>query len=76
MKRKELTFVASWLFHNEKTNPVRQQINEILKPFGLHSTTEVPDHLFDHLISEIKRIQVQLKLEDAKFVRAAKRLKK
>jgi hypothetical protein len=73
MKRKELTFVASWLYRHEPTNPVRQQINDILKPLGSHPTTEIEDTLFIHLIGEIKRVQTILKLENAKTLVKTKR---
>ena len=76
MTRKELTYIGSWLYRNERSNHIRQQIYAILEGYGLHGTTEIPDHRFVELLPDIKRIQVALKIENAKVLADSKKYRK
>ena len=76
MTRKELTYIGSWLYLNEQSNPLRFQIYGILEGYGLHGTTEIPDRLLVDLLPEIKRIQVALKSEYDTHLAASKRYTK
>ena len=76
MTRKELTLIGSWLYRNERSNHIRQQIYAILEGYGLHGTTEIPDRLLVDLLPEIKRIQVALKSEYDTHLAASKKYTK
>ena len=76
MTRKELVLIASWLYLNEQSNPLRFQIYGILEGIGLHGTTEIPDRLLVDLLPDIKRIQVALKIEYAKVLADSKKYRK
>jgi len=76
MTRKELTLIGSWLYRNERSNHIRQQIYAILEGYGLHGTTEIPDHSFVELLPDIKRIQVALKIENDTHLAASKKYTK
>ena len=76
MTRKELVLIASWLYLNEQSNPLRFQIYGILEGYGLHGTTEIPDHRLSDILPDIKRIQVALKIENAKVLADSKKYRK
>ena len=76
MTRKELTYIGSWLYRNERSNHIRQQIYGILEGYGLHGTTEIPDHRLSDILPDIKRIQVALKIENAKVLADSKKYRK
>ena len=76
MTRKELTYIGSWLYRNERSNHIRQQIYAILEGYGLHGTTIIPDHRLSDILPDIKRIQVALKIEYDTHLAASKKYTK
>lgn len=54
--RSKLSRAASWLYHNDPTNPARFDIYDILSCYGLHPRTKINAILTPDLIETIEDI--------------------
>ena len=66
MIRDELTRTASWLYHNDRDNPVRLEIYAFLAPYGLHWLTKIQDTPSDAILAEVEKFRKLREEEEEK----------